>query len=174
MFTCSSYFRQHWRNCWLLQAMKWHERETAAFLNLASSPPLLLQVPWDGNPHCLPTPRPHSWSALALGESRWQGLSPKAVQDICVTGAASCAGLDPSPLHNLPTQDCRWGAIHHFKFSIYRFPQCLTFVLWILVMAQCWPKVPANVVKRARDGQGSSFTTFIKIQMTALPKWIWK
>lgn len=121
------------------------------------------------HPRCRHTLSPRSPSAPTLGQSRWKGLSPKAVQGICGSGAASCAGLDLSPLHSFSTQGCRGGTVCHFRCFIHRFHQHLILVLWILVTSQCWPIVHVDVVKSAR----ASLTTFMKIQMTALPKWLW-
>lgn len=71
-------------------------------------------------------------------------------------------------------QKAAWGTTHHFKCFGYRFPQHLPFVQWILVTAQSWPTVHDCVVKRSRDGQGSPFMAFTKIQPSALLKWLWK
>lgn len=145
-----------WR---LLQVMKLQERQRAAFLNLAPSPPLLLQVPWDSILTAIPPWAHAHHQPLPWGKAGEKVFHPKLFRASMV--AVQLLVLGWTCLHYTVFLH---KTVCHFRCSIHRFHQHLILVVWILVTSHF------DVVKRAR----ASLVTFMKIQMTALPKWLWK
>lgn len=100
-----------------LYAVVWSKRQTAVLLSVAPHPPLLLQAPWDSNPCCLPTLRPHSqpWNCQETS------LLPKIHSSLAVVQLLALGCTCPD--HTFFLLRTGWGIIHHFKCFGYRFPQ---------------------------------------------------